>query len=156
MCQGEETAPGTLNLTSMDQILKGKKVLIAEDELPILNSLVETFTDEGCRIIEAEDGAEALSLAMKEQPDLILLDIMMPKMSGIDVLKEIRDSGAWGKQVPIIVLTNLLMEDKATTDAVTSKPTYYLVKTDWKLSEVVEEAKYCLENSAGKKADKRS
>ena len=134
----------------MDQILKGKKVLIAEDELSILNPLVETFADEGCKVIEAEDGAEALSLAMKEKPDLILLDIMMPKMSGLDVLKDIRGSGVWGRQVPIIVLTNVLMEDKATTEAVTRKPTYYVLKNGWKLSEVVEEAKFCFENRANK------
>ena len=130
----------------MSEILKGKKVLIAEDEAPMLGALNEKFTDEGCNVIAAEDGDAALALAKKEQPDLILLDILMPKVNGLDVLEKIRGVGAWGKKVPIIMLTNLSADDKIINSVAKNEPSYYLVKTDWKLFDIVEKAKECLKN----------
>ena len=67
------------------------KVLVAEDDRRIREALVDILTDMGCEAIEARDGAEALEFAVSENPDLLLLDVMMPKLDGFQVLRELRD-----------------------------------------------------------------
>src|SRR5690348_12974575 len=99
----------------MDPILQGKNILIAEDELPMLDALTEKFTEEGCSVIRAQNGDEALALAMEKRPDILLLDILMPIRNGTDVLEKIRAMPDWGKKVPIIMLTNLSADDKIMT-----------------------------------------
>lgn len=85
---------------------KAKKILIVEDELILLEVLVDNLKDEGFNVLEARDGEEGLEVALKEKPDLILLDIMMPKMNGMTMLKKLRDD-RWGSKVPVMVLTNV-------------------------------------------------
>ena len=80
----------------MDQILSNKKILIAEDEPAMLNALTDKFEREGCIVIRAENGEIALNLATGEKPDVILLDILMPKMDGMEVLASIRKGSDWG------------------------------------------------------------
>ncbi len=132
----------------MENILSNKKILIAEDEPAMLNALADKFTQEGCVVVKAENGEIALSLFAKEKPDVILLDIVMPKVDGMKVLHEIRTSSDWGKRVPIIMLTNLSADDKIMTGIVASEPSYYLVKSDWKLYEVVEKVRDCFRSPA--------
>jgi DNA-binding response OmpR family regulator len=131
----------------MNQILLNKKVLIAEDEQAMLGALTEKFKREGCIVMQAENGEVALDLAEKEKPDVILLDILMPKMDGIEVMKRIRKSD-WGKKVPILVLTNLPADGKIMVGIAENEPSYYLVKSDWKLYEVVEKVQDCFKNPA--------
>jgi two-component system response regulator (stage 0 sporulation protein A) len=83
------------------------------------------------------NGEEALQLAFKEHPDLILLDILMPRMDGLVTMDKLRED-VWGKTVPIIVLTNLGPDDKITEKILQHKPAYYLIKSDTKLEELVE------------------
>ena len=128
----------------MDQILSNRKVLIAEDEPAMLNALTDKFKQEGCIVIRAENGKVALDLATKEQPEVLLLDILMPKMSGMEVLAAIRTGSDWGKKVPIIILTNLSPNEEIMGGVVKNEPSYYLIKSDWKLYEVVEKVKDCL------------
>ncbi len=80
---------------------KVSKILICDDQLPVHETLSAYLNSEGFLCISAMDGEEALQKAQTENPDLILLDIMMPKMSGSDVCREIRKTS----QVPIIMLT---------------------------------------------------
>ncbi len=123
----------------------GKKtILIVEDELPMLGALAEKFTDEGFAVTKADNGADAVTWAKRDKPDVILLDIMLPKMNGMDVLHQIRTQDEWGKKVPIIVLTNLTADEKIMHQVSADEPSYYLVKTDWKLYEVVEKVRNCL------------
>ena len=77
------------------------KILIVEDEQKIVDILNYNFKKEGYETLVANDGAAGLRLALNENPDLILLDIMMPKMDGYDVCKKVREVS----QVPIIMLT---------------------------------------------------
>lgn len=126
----------------------GKKILIAEDELAMQNALMDKFKREGCVVFGAENGEVAMTLAAKEQPDLILLDILMPKMTGMEVLEKIREASAWGKKIPIIMLTNLPADEKIMAGVVKNEPSYYLIKSDWKLYEVVEKARECLAGPA--------
>ena len=130
----------------MDQILLDKKVLIAEDEPAMLNALMDKFKREGCVVTGAENGEVALDLATKENPDVILLDILMPKMDGMEVLGKIRTGSDWGKKVPIIILTNLPANEKIMSNVVLNEPSYYLIKSDWKLYEVVEKVRDCFRN----------
>lgn len=79
-------------------------VLIADDE-PAIRTLVAAVLDEtGVRTVEAADGAEALEMARHHRPDLILLDILMPKMNGIDVCQQIRAGGDIA-HTPVVMLT---------------------------------------------------
>ncbi len=80
------------------------KILIAEDEADILEVLQYNLEKEGYNVITADNGKEALQLAIKHQPDLILLDIMMPEMDGVEVCREIRAADL-EKQAIIAFLT---------------------------------------------------
>ena len=85
-----------------DVELKEKKtILIVDDEKPIVDILVYNLEKEGYNTLEANDGAEAVEIALAERPDLILLDIMLPKMDGLTVCKKIRSAF----NVPILMLT---------------------------------------------------
>jgi len=119
-----------------------KKILIVEDESPVRKALVEKFQNEGFETAIAFNGEEGLEQADRLHPDLILLDLIMPKMDGMTMLKKLRASGEWGKQVPVIILTNLSSDDDGRiSDVAELLPTYYLVKTDWRLNDVVEKVK---------------
>ena len=78
-----------------------KKILIVDDEKNIRDIIIYNLKKEGYQILQAADGEEGVRLAMEEEPDLILLDIMMPKMDGYDACKKIRET----KNTPIIMLT---------------------------------------------------
>lgn len=132
----------------MDQILSNKKVLIAEDEPAMLNALANKFQEEGCVVLKAENGKVALDLADKEKPDILLLDILMPKMSGMDVMDGVRKGSEWGRKVPIVMLTNVSPDERIMGGVVKDEPSYYLIKSDWKLYEVVEKVKDCLKGPA--------
>ncbi len=120
------------------------KVLIAEDDHSLARVISEKFIQEGFEVFNAYNGIECVEVALKENPDIVLLDIIMPKLDGLRALKEIRKDENWGKKVPVIVLSNLSSADevqRASEDGVYD----YLVKSDWKLEEVVERVKARLE-----------
>lgn len=124
-----------------------KKILIVEiveDDRPLLTVLSERFASEGYRVLSAVTGEEGLKLALENKPDLILLDIVMPKMDGITMLKKLRED-VWGKRANVILLTNLTADEKITKAVTELEPSYYLIKTDWKMDDIVERVKNCLE-----------
>jgi len=86
----------------------GKTVLIVEDEQSIVDILSFNLTKEGYDTLEALDGPTGLQLALEQNPDLVLLDLMLPGMNGFDVCKKIRASGS---AVPIVMLTAREEED---------------------------------------------
>jgi DNA-binding response OmpR family regulator len=77
-------------------------LLVVEDEPNMVNGLRDNFEYEGYRVLTAGDGAEGLARALAESPDLVILDVMMPKMSGLEVCKQLR---AKRPSIPIIMLT---------------------------------------------------
>ena len=79
-----------------------KRILIVEDEKNIVDILRFNLNREGYETLEAYDGSTGLSLARSEQPDLILLDLMLPKMNGFDVCRSLREGGC---STPVIMLT---------------------------------------------------
>ena len=85
----------------MEKIENKKTILIVDDEKPIVDILVYNLEKEGYNTLEANDGLTAVEIALDKKPDLILLDIMLPKMDGLTVCKKIRSS----LNVPILMLT---------------------------------------------------
>jgi len=116
-----------------------KKILIVEDELPLLELMSDKLAAEGFVVIRAEDGEKGLELAKKNQPDLILLDILLPKIDGIEMLRRLRDDD-WGAKAQVVLLTNLSDSEKV-AEATKLGAYDYLVKSDWKLEDVVKKVK---------------
>lgn len=116
-----------------------KKILIIEDEEAVLKVLATKFDHEGFQTLEAKDGEAGLTQARVERPDIILLDIVMPKMDGLTMLKELRKD-PWGKKVPVVILTNL-SDDKDIAEAMVSGVYDFLVKSSWEIEDVVKRVK---------------
>lgn len=81
-----------------------KRILIADDEPSIRQLVAFTLRRRGYTIVEAEDGATALDLIRRESPDLVVLDVMMPGMSGIAVVQEMMSDAATA-EIPVILLS---------------------------------------------------
>ncbi|MBZ9578556.1 response regulator [Patescibacteria group bacterium] len=122
-----------------EQSVKNKTILVVEDDVSTLRALVDTFTSEGFHVLKAKNGEEGLKLALKEHPDLILLDIIMPKMDGMTMLKKLRKD-EWGKNVRVVILTNLSAAEK-TAEALESRVYDYFIKTNWTLEKLVKRVK---------------
>jgi DNA-binding response OmpR family regulator len=119
-----------------------KKILVIEDDLSLAGALIAKLDLEGFVTMNAKNGEEGLELAFSNHPDLILLDIIMPKMDGITMLKKLRVD-SWGKDVPVVILSNLSDADK-NIDVVDSSAQAYLIKSDWTLQDVVSKVKEIL------------
>ena len=116
-----------------------KTILIVEDEPALLKVYADGLAEEGFRIVRARNGQEGMEVALREKPALILLDILMPVMDGLTMMKKLREDHLWGKTVPIILLTNLSASEEEIMKAITKyEPAYYLVKSDYTLQGVVE------------------
>ncbi len=103
-------------------------ILLADDDTTLHGMYSERLHAEGYTIVDAFDGEEALEKVAAGKPDLILLDIMMPKLNGIDVMKKLREDSATA-DIPIILLTALVQEINKLKDMM--KPAdHYLVKSE--------------------------
>ncbi|MBI2042468.1 MAG: response regulator [Candidatus Nealsonbacteria bacterium] len=119
-----------------------KKILFIEDESALQKTFSEVLTQEGYQMLSALDGEEGLRTAKSAKPDLILLDLILPKLHGFEVLKALKEDPAT-KDIPIIVLTNL----ESTSDvekALELGATTYLVKASYDLEDVVKKVKDAL------------
>jgi DNA-binding response OmpR family regulator len=119
-----------------------KKVLLVEDD-PFIRDIYQVkFSQEGFEVSMAENGAEALKKMKQSVPDIILLDIIMPYMDGMETLKNIKDNEEW-KKIPVIMLTNISEKEK-----ITKSEDYgineYLIKSHFTPSEVVQKVKTLL------------
>jgi len=116
-----------------------KTILVVEDDVALKTALAKKMNEEGFSVLEANNGKEGLEIAKKDHPDLILLDIIMPVMDGMTMLKELRKDN-WGKNATVIFLTNLSEEGKM-SEAEELGSSAYLIKTDWSLSDLVKKIK---------------
>ena len=116
-----------------------KKVLIAEDEEVLMNVLKDRFESEGWKVDVAKDGQEAIDAITKNSHDLLLLDLLMPKKDGFEVLREVRGNPEQ-KGLHIIVLSNL-GGDEDIKKALELGANDYYVKTQHPMSEIVDKAK---------------
>ncbi len=131
-----------------------KKILIVEDESVLLNVLNDRFDADGWNVKTAEDGEVAVELINKNKFDLVLLDLMLPKKDGFEVLKEVRENPEL-RDLPIVVLSNLGADDDI-KKALTLGANDYFVKTQHPIGEILEKAKQ-YETGAGssKKKEER-
>lgn len=121
---------------------QAKKILIVDDEVDIVSVLSDILSDYGFQIISANNGEDGLKMALEEHPDLILLDIIMPKMDGLEMLDCLRKDTR-GCDIPVIILSNFGDSEKI-FKALRGKAFDYLVKSDWKIEGVVKKIKEVL------------
>ncbi|MEK7071765.1 MAG: response regulator, partial [Patescibacteria group bacterium] len=119
-----------------------KKILLIEDEQALQKTVGDRLSQEGYEIISALDGEIGLNLANAKKPDLILLDLILPKIQGLDVLKKLKETKET-KEIPVIILTNLEEMEKI-NKALELGATAYLVKANYSLEELVEKIKNLL------------
>jgi len=119
-----------------------KTILFIEDESALQKTFGDILREEGYEMISALDGEVGLRLAKEKKPDLILLDLILPRVHGFDVLKKLKEDKET-KEIPVIVLTNL--EGIGDVDkALEMGATTYLVKAQYSLEEVVDKIKKAL------------
>lgn len=112
------------------------KILIAEDEEILRKVLSEKFKKEKFMVEAATDGEAALSLAKSFKPDMILLDIIMPKKDGLEVLEELKSDNDL-QDIPVIMVS-ILGEDEKIKKALKLGAVDYLIKTQHSINEVVD------------------
>jgi len=123
---------------------KVRKIMIIEDEKPMQDAVSDTLKQHGFQVLSADNGKDGLAIALKEHPDLLLLDIFMPQMDGLTMLETLR-SDAWGHNVPVIILTNLNPDaDQTIRSILEHKPAYYLIKSNVTLDAIVSKIKEVL------------
>lgn len=118
-----------------------KKILIVEDDKNFLWVLKQNLTAKGFVVVFAQDGQEGLKKAKEEKPDLILLDILLPKMDGIEMAKELKKQGS---KTQIIFLTNLKDADHISRAVEIDSPDY-IVKSDMHVDDIIDRIKHRLE-----------
>lgn len=122
--------------------MHGKKILVVDDEQDLREALQNVLNASGFMTITAPHGEAGLALALSEKPDLILLDIGMPKMNGHQVLAQLRKD-AWGKHVPVFLLTNY--EDAGNVaEGLELKGDEYIMKSNESLESIVKRVKQYL------------
>ena len=124
-----------------------KTILIIEDESTLQKTMGDVLSQEGYEVVSALDGEAGVRLAAEKTPDLILLDLVLPKMTGFEVLEQLK-TGKETQGIPVIVLTNL--ENMQDIQQVTELgATTYLVKSNYELGEVVQRVKTALGHNEG-------
>ena len=116
-----------------------RKILIIEDDVSLIKALILALQKAGFETKDALTAEDGLLKAVKEKPDLILLDIRLPKMDGLTMLRKLRED-PWGKEVPVVLLTNMNSPEHV-AKATEYRAFDYLVKSDWKLEDVVNKIK---------------
>ena len=142
---GESRRAGQKREGKRNIIENMKTILFIEDESAIHKTFSDALEKEEFTIISALDGEIGLRLAKEKRPDLVLLDLVLPKMDGFEVLKALKADEAT-KDIPVIVLTNLeQMED--IQKAIDLGARTYLVKSNYDLQEVVDMVKKATEEA---------
>lgn len=119
------------------------KILIVEDDSFVMDIYHTKLSQEGYETVEARNGIEAMKKLEEVKPDLILLDIIMPYMDGIEVLRKIKKDDNL-KAIPIILLTNLSQKEEI-NEGLGLGASDYLIKSHFTPSEVLEKIRICLD-----------
>lgn len=122
-----------------------KAILFIEDEPTLQKTFEDLFRHEGYAVIQAMDGEQGLRFAKEKKPDLIMLDLILPRMDGFEVLKELKANDDT-RGIPVIILTNL----EGTHDvekAIGLGATTYLVKANYALHEVLGKVRQIIGNA---------
>lgn len=125
--------------------MKIKKILLIEDEAALQKTIGNSLIERGYEIIGALDGEEGLQLAQETSPDLILLDLILPKKHGLDVLEALRNTEK-GKNIPVIILTNI--ENISDIErAIELGAKTYLIKGNYSLQEILEKIEKSIDSN---------
>jgi len=116
-----------------------KKILLIEDDLSLQKAFVDFLKKENYQVLTANDGLKGLEIAKEEKPNVILLDLILPKMKGLSVLEKIKEDELT-KDIPVIILTNL-EDPEGIEKAIEKGATAYLIKKDYSLKELLEKIK---------------
>jgi len=119
-----------------------KKILIIEDESSMRNSLEEFFSEEGFEVTTAMDGESGYEMIRSKKFDVILLDIILPRMDGFEILNKIKEEEV--EHAPIVLLTNL-GEAENIQKALDLGATTYLIKSDYQLKEIIDKVNAVIE-----------
>ncbi len=123
---------------------KGKAhILLVEDDVFLSNIYQKKFEMEGFKISTADNGEKGLADAKRKKPDIILLDVLLPKLDGFAVLEKLKEDPVT-KEIPVILLTNLGQKDDV-EKGLESGAADYLIKAHFKPSEVVDKVKKILQ-----------
>ncbi|MBI5229999.1 MAG: response regulator [Candidatus Magasanikbacteria bacterium] len=125
---------------------QAQKILLVEDDSFLSNIYQTKFTKEGYQVAVAGDGEEALKAVKTKKPDIILLDVLLPKLDGFAVLEKLKKDPET-KDIPVILLTNLGQRDDVDRGLQLGAADY-LIKAHFKPSETVEKVKKVLERAA--------
>lgn len=123
----------------------GPVVLLVDDDPLIIRMYQNKLTHDGYKVNTAFNGEEALALITKERPAIILLDVMMPKMNGVETLKTLKGNDAL-KDIPVIILTNLGDKTEDVENAKALGALDYLVKSEISLADLSRRVKKVLES----------
>jgi len=118
---------------------KNKKIMVVEDDSFVMDIYCTKLNQEGYEVLMAENGAEAIKKLEKEVPDLVLLDIIMPYVDGLQVLRKIKADEKL-KNIPVILLTNLSQKEDI-NEGLGLGADDYLIKSHFTPSEVLEKIK---------------
>jgi len=124
-------------------------ILVVEDDEVLCRMYQRLLQNHRHYVLIGVNGEEGLKLALEEHPDLILLDIRMPKMDGISMLKLLRKD-AWGAGVPVILLTNLAPNVKNLKEVVGDNPPFYIIKSNIEPEQLLKRIKYILKEYQAK------
>ncbi len=111
-----------------------KKVLVVEDDTLLKDMLGQQLTKEGWQVLHATEGEQAITLSVSEHPDVILLDLLLPGMSGFDVLSAIKEKEET-KDIPVIILSNLGQQEDI-DKGVKLGASDFMIKSNFTLDEV--------------------
>src|SRR5262249_13797658 len=114
-------------------------ILVVEDEAPTALALTDKLEHEGYKVLKAVNGKEGLDTALREHPDLILADLKLPEMNGMEMIRQVR-ADSWGKNAKIIILTNMSDVSKI-EEAMVHGAFYYMVKGDSSMNDILEKVK---------------
>lgn len=120
----------------------GPKIVIIEDEPMLLKALNIELLGEKFQIASAQNGVSGLELVEKEKPDLVLLDLLLPRISGFDVLQKMKENPET-KNIPVIILSNLSEEDQV-KKALKLGAEDFFIKSNIKLEQIVKKVKTVL------------
>jgi DNA-binding response OmpR family regulator len=105
------------------------KILIVEDDKNLREFLALRLQKEGFEVSQAGNGQEGLEKSLAEKPELILLDIQMPIMDGLTMIKKLRDENEYGKNVVVMFLTNFSAAEDIIKNVAETRPLEYIVKS---------------------------
>ncbi len=138
---GKDVVQSTAQDIAQGDIAK-KKILIIDDDENLTTVLVDKLNFSGFIAESANDGVVGLKKALETKPDLILLDVIMPNMSGWETLEKLRID-AWGENAKVIMLT-ALDKPESVAHAMEQGSTVFIVKTNYTLDQIVEKVKEVL------------